>query len=343
MKAAVISYTDNGRLLSERIAAKADFIEAERFCFYSHTDSRANSFVGTAKLTSEIFTRYDALIYICASGIAVRAVAPHLRSKLTDPAVVVIDDNGRFVIPVLSGHIGGANVLALLLSELIGAQPVITTATDTGGRFSPDTFAKANDLIITDMQAAKAVAAAVLDGETIGFVSEHEYTDMPADVSAGTGYRTGIYVGTEDKYPFPVTLKLVPRNIVLGIGCRRGMSCDGIELAVNAALGAAGIPFERVERIATVDLKADEKGLIAFCRKHDLEMSVYSAQALMETEGDFTRSSFVRTVTGADNVCERSAVRCSCGKLILRKTVHDGVTVAAAERPVVLDFERRTL
>ena len=343
MKAAIISYTENGRLLSEKIAEEADFMTAERFCFYSHTDRSAKSFVGTAKLTEDIFHRYDALIYICASGIAVRAVAPHLRTKMTDPAVIVIDDCGRFVIPVLSGHIGGANVLALLLSELIGAQAVITTATDTGGRFSPDSFAKANGLLISDMQAAKSVAAAVLDGEKVGFVSDYEYSDLPSDITTGKGCRTGIYVGCDNIQPFPVTLKLVPRNIVLGIGCRRGVECEDIELTVRAVLGAARIPLERIERIATVDLKADEKGLLAFCRKHGLEMSVYTAQELMETEGDFTRSHFVRTVTGADNVCERSAVRCSGGRLLLRKTAHDGVTVAAAERPIELDFERKTL
>ncbi|MBO4878227.1 MAG: cobalt-precorrin 5A hydrolase [Ruminococcus sp.] len=343
MKAAIISYTENGRLLSERIAAEADFMSAERYCYYSHTDRDARSFVGTQKLTGDIFTKYEALIFVCASGIAVRAVAPYLRSKQTDPAVIVIDDCGRFVIPILSGHLGGANVLALLLSELIDAQAVITTATDTGGRFSPDSFAKANDLLISDMQAAKSVAAAVLDGETVGFVSDYEYMGMPDDLTPGTGARTGIYVGCDNRLPFPETLKLIPRNIVLGIGCRRGADCESIEIAVRAALASARIPFDRVERIATIDLKADERGLIAFCRKHGLGVTFCTPQELMETEGDFTRSHFVRTVTGADNVCERSAVRCSGGKLIIRKTAHDGVTVAAAERPVVLDFEKVVL
>ena len=280
---------------------------------------------------------------MCACGIAVRAIAPHLRSKTSDPAVIVIDDCVRFVIPVLSGHIGGANELARRLAELLGAQAVITTATDTGGHFSPDSFAAANGLIITDMSASKAIAAAVLYGEKVGFASEYAYINMPEELSADTSCRTGIYVGCCEKDPFPVTLKLVPRNVVVGIGCKRGTACEAIENAVISALETPGIALERVCSAATIDLKADEAGLLEFCEKHGLKLTAYSAQELMGTAGEFTKSDFVKSVTGVDNVCERSAVRCSGGRLILGKTAADGVTVAAAEIPLTLDFERRML
>lgn len=343
MKAAIISLTENGRMLSALIAEKADFLSSERFCFKGHGDCSAQSFDSLAGLAEDVFDRFDALVFVCACGIAVRAVAPHLRSKTTDPAVVVIDDCGRFVIPVLSGHIGGANALAERLAELIGAQAVITTATDTGGHFSPDSFAAANGLIITDMDAAKAVAAAVLDGEKTGFVSDYEYVNMPCDVSAGTDCRTGLYVGSGDIKPFSVTLRLVPRNVVLGIGCRRGTDCGAIESAVVNALKAVDIAAERVYAVATIDLKADEAGLLALCEKHGWELRTYTAEELRDVGGDFTPSDFVRSVTGVDNVCERSAVLCSGGKLVLRKTAADGVTVAAAEMPVILDFGRKML
>ncbi|MBO7394979.1 MAG: cobalt-precorrin 5A hydrolase [Ruminococcus sp.] len=343
MRTAVISFTENGRALSERIAENATFIDCARFCFHRHSDASAISFTDIIELVSDIFLRYDGLIFICACGIAVRSVAPHISSKTTDPAVVVIDDCGRFVIPVLSGHIGGANELAMRLAGLIGAQSVITTATDTGGHFSPDSFAKANDLIITDMTAAKAVASAVLDGERIGFVSDHAFINMPDDISPGTGTRTGICVGNGDTKPFPVTLRLVPRNVVLGIGCKRGTECDTIERAVAAALKTAGIEMERVCGIATIDLKKDEKGLLGFCKNHDLELDTFSADELMSADGEFSSSEFVRSVTGADNVCERSAVILSGGELVMHKTSSDGVTVAAAEKKLILDFERRRL
>lgn len=343
MKAAMISLTENGRMLSALIAEKADFLSSERFCFKGHGDCSAQSFDSLAGLAADVFDRFDALVFVCACGIAVRAVAPHLRSKTTDPAVVVIDDCGRFAIPVLSGHIGGANALAERLAELIGAQAVITTATDTGGHFSPDSFAAANGLIISDMEAAKAVAAAVLDGEKTGLVSDYEYVDLPRDVSAGTDCRTGLYVGSGDVKPFPVTLRLVPRNVVLGIGCRRGTDCGAIESAVVNALKAADIAAERVYAVATIDLKADEAGLLALCEKHGWELCTYTAEELRNVSGDFSTSDFVKSVTGVDNVCERSAVLCSGGKLVLRKTAADGVTVAAAEMPVILDFGRKML
>lgn len=342
-KAAVISITEKGRELSLRIAQNAGFMSSERFCFQKHSDSGSRSFGSLAGLVSDIFDSFDALIFVCACGIAVRAAAPHIKSKTTDPAVIVIDDCGRFVIPVLSGHIGGANALAERLAELIGAEAVITTATDTGGLFSPDSFAAANDLIMTDMDAAKAVAAAVLDGEKVGFVSGYEYRNMPDALTSGEDCDIGLCVGAEDIEPFPVTLRLVPRNIVLGIGCKRGTDCQTIEKAVSYALGGAGIGSDRVCGVATIDIKADEPGLAGFCEKYGLELSVCTAEELMSAEGDFTASDFVKSVTGADNVCERSAVKCSGGSLILRKTALGGVTVAAAEKPVILDFERKML
>ncbi len=343
MKAAIISLTEKGRELSAEVALNAKAFSSERFCFQKHSDSGSRCFVSLAGLVSDIFDEYDALIFVCACGIAVRAAAPHLKSKTSDPAVIVIDDCGRFVIPILSGHIGGANALAEHIAAAIGAQAVVTTATDIGGHFSPDSFAAANELIITDMDAAKAVAAAVLDGEKVGFVSEHEYVDLPDDVSEDNDCRTGLYVGTRDIKPFPVTLRLLPKNIVIGIGCKRGTDCQAIENAVSYALGNAGTDLERVCAVATIDLKSDEEGLLGFCEKHGLKLYTYTPDELSDTEGDFTASDFVKSVTGVDNVCERSAVKCSGGRLVLTKKAADGVTVAAAEKPLLLDFERKQI
>ena len=343
MKAAVISISEKGRELSLRIKKNADFIGVERFCLRSYSDFGSRCFENIGGLVTDIWDRYDALVFICASGIAVRAIAPHISSKTTDPAVVVIDEDGRFVIPVLSGHIGGANALAVRLSELIGAQAAVTTATDIGGHFSPDSFAAANGLIITDMEAAKLVAAAVLNGERIGIVSDYGFINLPEDITEDTSCKFGLYIGAEDKKPFSVTLRLVPKNVVLGIGCKRGTDFKTIDVLVRMALHNAKITMERIEKIATIDIKKDEQGMLQFCEKYGLELLTYTAQELMETEGDFSSSLFVKKVTGVDNVCERSAVKCSGGRLILRKKAANGVTVAAAERPLILDFERKIL
>ena len=108
-KIAVISLTERGRALSARIAEALPDFENRRFCFAKHTDEHAESFDDLSALTARIFPEYDALIFVCACGIAVRMTAPHLRDKQTDPAVIVTDDRGRYVIPLLSGHLGGAN------------------------------------------------------------------------------------------------------------------------------------------------------------------------------------------------------------------------------------------
>lgn len=343
MRIAVISLTENGRALSQRIAEVTPHHSVDRYCFYRNTDSSANAFSDLSALVSELFTEYNALVFVCACGIAVRAAAPHLRSKLTDPAVIVTDDCGRFVIPVLSGHIGGANILAVRLAEAIGAQAAVTTATDIGGRFSPDSFAAANGLIITDIVRAKEVAAAVLSGEHIGLVSEYECISLPPEIEPGDECRTGLYIGCGDRQPFPLTLRLIPKNIVLGIGCRRGTDSGTISRTVLEALQNAGISPERVCGAATADIKSDESGLLGFCKARGIPLAFYSAQELMSAEGDFTASEFVKSVVGSDNVCERSAVLCSGGALLLRKTAAYGVTVAAAEKPLIIDFEREML
>lgn len=343
MKAAVISISEKGRELSLRIKNSADFIGVERFCIRSYSDFGSRCFEDIGGLVSDIWGKYDAIAFICASGIAVRAIAPHIKSKTTDPAVIVIDECGRFVIPILSGHIGGANAIAVRLSEILGAQAAVTTATDIGGHFSPDSFATANGLIITDLIGAKVVASAVLSGERIGLLSEYECINIPEEITESADCRIGLYIGTEDKTPFLVTLKLVPKNIVLGIGCKRGTEFTAIDVLVRMALHNANIPIERIAGISSIDIKKDEQGLLQFCEKYGLELRTYTAQELMETEGDFSSSLFVKKITGVDNVCERSAVKCSGGRLIIRKKAANGVTVAAAEKPLILDFERKIL
>ncbi len=335
VRAAVISLTGRGRHLSEKIAASGVCV-CERFCFEKHTDPDAQAFSDMSRLTAGIFGRFDALIFVCACGIAVRMIAPHVRSKLTDPAVIAVDDCGRFAVPLLSGHLGGANALAQRLAEVISATAVVTTATDTGRLFSPDSFAAANGLTITDMDAAKLIASAVLDGERIGLVSDCEYVNLPDQLTTGTA-RCGIYIGTRGLKPFEVTLTLVPRDLAVGIGCKRGTSAEKIA----AAVAAAGIDRERIAVVASIDLKAAEPGLIGFCAERRLPFVTFTADELRAAGGEFTASEFVGQVTGVDNVCERSAVLAGGGELLIRKTVLDGVTAAAAaKRAVLLDFSR---
>lgn len=341
---AVISLTERGRMLSNRIREQLAAYEIRRFCFAKHTDENAEAFDDLAALTEQLFPQYDALIFVCACGIAVRMIAPHLCNKQTDPAVLAMDDCGQYAIPLLSGHLGGANALAKLLADSIGAEAVITTATDIGGKFSPDSFAKANDLLITDISAAKEIAAAILNGEKIGFSCAYPYRNLPPELCNSEQTRCGIVISDAvDAAPYPVTLHLIPQNLAVGIGCKKGTSVKQIRDAVQSAFAENSVSDERICKAASIDLKANEAGLLQFCEESGITLQTYSADELMRVSGDFSHSDFAEKITGADNICERSAVLCSGGSLVIRKTARDGVTVAAAEIPVKIDFEKRML
>ena len=198
------------------------------------------------------------MIFVSSVGLAVREVAPHLKSKATDPAVLVLDELGRYVIPVLSGHIGGANELAKALAASLGAQAVITTATDINGRFSVDAWAVQNGCAIASLPLAKAVSAAVLEGD-VPFLSDFPVvTDLPRGLAPGDTGALGVYIGVYEKTPFAKTLRLVPRVVRLGIGCRKGTDEETIRAAVNEALAAHGIDRRAVKCAASIDLKAEE-------------------------------------------------------------------------------------
>lgn len=277
-----------------------------------------------------------ALIFVGATGIAVRAVAPWVKDKTTDPAVLCIDEGGRYVIPLLSGHIGGANRLARHVAEMLGAQAIITTATDGRGLFAVDEFAAHNNLAISDMKLAKEVAARLLEGLPVGFVSHVpiEGQQPPELVQQAP---VGICVTQEKEQPFAQTLYLIPRWLVVGIGCRRGTPEKDIAQAVRQTLEKMELDMHGVCAVATIDRKADEVGLLAMCQAQNWPLRVYTPQQLQEVPGKFTPSDFVQCVTGVDNVCERSA--CAQGGILIgRKQVYKGVTIAVAQERRQISF-----
>ncbi|MGN0666358.1 MAG: cobalt-precorrin 5A hydrolase [Huintestinicola sp.] len=342
MKIAIISLTDKGAETGGRISnGFGQNNTVKRFSFTSCQDAERYSDIRS--LTSELFGSYEIIVFVCAVGIAVRMIAPHVSSKLTDPAVVAVDEQGKFAVPLLSGHIGGANAAAEKIAEYIGATPVITTATDIGRRFSPDSFAKANDLIIKDINMAKVISSAVLRGERIGVESELPLINIPEEIAPDCECAYGICIsGNSSRNPFMHTLNLIPRNIIIGIGCRKGVSESVLESRIINALCFAGIEPERLCAAATIDIKSDEPAIISFCKKYDIPLRVFTSEEIMKVEGEFTSSEFVRNTVGADNVCERSAAACG-GKIIMKKNAGDGVTCAAAEINKALDFERKIL
>lgn len=299
------------------------------------------------------FQEDDAILFIGACGIAVREIAPCVRSKVSDPAVIVVDEAGHFAISLLSGHLGGANALTAKIAEGIGAQVVITTATDLRKSFAVDLFAEKNHLAISDMELAKEISAAILDERPVGFFAdgievEGEMPEELSELQKGAPLYLkerdidrpllGMTLSLSDqKEYFEHTLSLVPKGVILGVGCRRGKEPEAFEQFVLMALDAAGISMHSVVGIRSIDVKAQEAAIVQFADKYGIPYETYTAQQLSRVPGRFSSSPFVAVLVGVDNVCERAAVLGAMdqnipGRLILNKEAREGMTLAAAMR-----------
>lgn len=287
--------------------------------------------------TEEKFQECEAVIFIGACGIAVRSIAPFVKSKKTDPAVLVIDECGTYVISLLSGHLGGANDLARGGAEFLGAQAVVTTATDLHDRFAVDVFAKKNGCEIFPMTAAKVFSAALLAGEKVGFYSDFPWAgDLPEGFvpTDSQDPRENPSVGMalticRDCEPFANTVWVVPRVVNVGIGCRKGKDEKAIGRLIDETLNEKKIWPQALSKAASVDLKKEEEGILKWCRRQGIPFETYTAKELLKVPGEFTASEFVRKTAGVENVCERSAALAGgCGRFIQRKKAGDGVTCA---------------
>ena len=326
MSRAYLAFTAKGEALAHRLAEALP-----------GSVSRCGGDVTLKGWTTEHFAQDEALIFVGAVGIAVRAIAPHCRSKATDPAVVVVDEGGNFAVPLLSGHLGGANALARALAKACGAVPVITTATDVNGLFAVDLWAKAQNCAVLEPERIKHVSGALLAGQTVRYWSPWPVAgEAPAGVKKADAPEAADFALTLT--PQGGALHLVPRIGVLGVGCRRGTTAQQLEEAFAAFCAASGLSPAAVCAAASIDLKKDEPGLAAFCKAHGWPITFYPADELRAVPGQFTPSAFVASVTGVDNVCERSAVKASGGMLLLPKTAGGGVTLALAVRPFAPDW-----
>lgn len=291
--------------------------------------------------TGERFADSDALLFVGASGIAVRAIAPYVRDKFTDPAVVSVDETGRFAVPLLSGHVGGANDLARLVARRTGGTAAVSTATDVNGRFAVDQWAREQGFFLDGREGAKRVSAALLAGISVGMESDFPIQGpLPQGVVEGPA-EAGIALTLDpEKRPFPHTVRLIPPVLHLGIGCRRGTPAATIAKAVEGVFRSRHLSLKGVAAVCSIGLKKDEAGLLAFCQGLGLPLTTYSAGELSAVPGDFTPSPFVHGVTGVDNVCERAAVRRG-GSLIVPKQAGEGVTVAVSQVPLTIRFSEK--
>ncbi len=291
MRMAILAVTAAGSAVAEKIST---LVGGEIYSKGKDFD-RLKDFVG------EIFGKFDALVFICATGIAVRMIAAHIVSKLSDPAVIVVDERGQNVISLLSGHVGGANDLAREIASAINANPVITTATDVENKIAGDSFISRLGLKPEPKDAIKAINTAIL-------------RDEPVYLVAGD-----------------VRLNLTAQKLIAGIGCKRGTTADEISCAVDEACDRIGQSVARISVIASVDIKSDEVGLLEFAGRLGREIRFFSVEELAKKIAEYklSESAFVKATLGVGNVCEAAALCCvESARFALPKTIFNGVTVA---------------
>ena len=288
--------------------------------------------------TASAFREAKAVVFIGAAGIAVRAVASFLRSKALDPAVIVVDDRGENVIPILSGHIGGGNALAKRIAGVLGGRAVITTSTDINGVFAIDSWAAERGLKIINPERIRAVSSKLLRGEKVSVCSYVNISgEMPDGLARyedkGDGIGPDVVISTNN-VKYDSALQIVVPAFIIGTGCRKGISALKVKEAFGKFCEENSICREAVAGIASIDLKKDEEALHALADDLGVGFAVFSGGELNDIggiEGGFSSSDFVESVTGVDCVCERSAIKASgADRLFARKWTGDGVTFAAA-------------
>ena len=350
MRIAVVAITRRGALLADRLCRKMAGLEFYLSSRYACLAEGAHNLFEPAELKpliATIWRKYDGLVLIMASGIVVRMIAPLLKSKATDPAVIVMDDAGCFAISLLSGHLGGANDLAKRCADVSGARSVITTATDANDLPSFDMLAKEYGWIIDDLAKVKHLNTLLLDNEEIavvdpsgqtrawlrgrGCVSFYE-TFSEAVNSSARGFL--FVTNAVPKLPAGLNKVLIlrPRNLVLGIGCNRDTALDEIADLVSSHLAELTLSIKSVCCVASIAAKRDEAGLTAFARQLDVPFRCFESNELHQVVFPSPPSEHALVAVGVAGVAEPAAILASGGgRLLLHKVKSPNVTLAITE------------
>ncbi|WP_029320294.1 cobalt-precorrin 5A hydrolase [Butyrivibrio sp. AE3004] len=328
MKKIAICFTHNGEAIIEKInkLSLERGISGIEAYISMETDTIREGFIkitgSLSEWTESVFKSGNALIFVGAVGIAVRAIAGLPKDKLSDCPVIVIDDSGSFVIPILSGHAGGANKLAAVLSELIGAVPVITTSTDINDTFSVDTFAKEHRLNINNRDGIKKVSAKAIEDKKVTL----SIKDFPPKE------KVDVIVSDETDNEYSILLK--PKKYTVGLGMRRNKDILEVEEFFLKTLKESDIKVSDVYALCTIDLKEDEPAILSLRDKYRIPVLSFDKDILRRAAGEFEASAFVEKTVGVDNVCERAAI-IGAGpgaELVVKKKAEDGMTIAVARR-----------
>lgn len=278
----------------------------------------------TEKLT-ENFNSYDGHIFIMASGIVIRKISTLLKSKDVDPAVLLIDEGKHFVISLLSGHLGGANELTENISTNLNLVPVITTSSDITGKIAVDSIAQKLNAELSDLKSAKDVTSLIVDGKKVNLL-------LPKNVKISDNGNSNGLILVSNRKNVEIT-KIVPKNLILGIGCRKNTSASDIIKAIENLLDKHNLEIKAIKHIATVDVKKDEQGLIEAAKFLGLELKVISREEIKKVEHLFEGSDFVLENIGVKAVSEPVALLSSAqnGEFIVMKSKHNGITISIYE------------
>jgi len=344
---AIWALTPDGASLALKIAAR---LPGSALFFSERLDSALSGVMRFARLKEAVavhFKKYPAHFFIMSTGIVVRMIAPLIQHKTHDPAVLAADEKGRHVISLLSGHIGGANALTLKIAGLIRADPVITTATDIQGVPAIDLLAKEKGLAIENPGAIKYVNMALITGESIGLYDpyriladelmnielmniQHSTFNIQHPME-GTGQSCGVFVDDICQTLPEKILVLRPASLVAGIGCNRNTSADEMGLLLEKVLARFHLSQLSLRCLASIDLKADEKGLLMLAEQFNRPLKFFNREALNSVKTIQNPSAVVEKHVGVKSVCEAAAILgANQGQLVAPKQNTPNATVAIA-------------
>lgn len=335
MKIACFSFTEAGRKLGCQIL-RSSMEEKEPYSIHLFENSQVQG--GIKSLMEAVWKEYHGIIFISATGIAVRMIAPYVDNKKSDPAVVVMDDLGKFSISLLSGHLGGANALTQWIADKIGSIPVITTASDNRGIEAIDLFAKANDYYMEDMRSVKDITAQMIHGKKIGFYSEMEaiigYENLVIlenleDINEEIDGVISVTSCKFNELSVPYTI-LRPKNLNIGIGCRKGVEGERIIEALQNTLQTNELSEHSIKSFGTVEVKKDEAGILNAVAHFNKPLRIFTIDEISEVENQFDKSQFVKDTIGVYSVSEPCAYLLG-GEILSKKSKHNGITISIAK------------
>lgn len=326
MKLSIISVTSQGKKVSDKLYEflidDPTIISIEQY----HKN--------VISTVDEIFDKTDCIIGIMASGIMIRSIASHVNSKLSDPAVLLIDDNANYVISLLSGHFGGANDLTIKISSLLKSQPVITTSTDVNNKLGIDSIAKRFYCNLENPKNIKYINRALVDSKKVELILPRSLDYIITDEIHDSYNVTfddllDCIIAEYDNHQ----VILHPRQMVMGIGARRDISSDKVKYAINQACKILNIPPSRIDFFATADVKANEKGILINAEYYNKQLKIVDMSEIKNfQDNSISESDFVMKQFGVKGVCEPASLIANgnASNLIFKKTAYDGVTIAVS-------------